>query len=398
MSRSSPRPLAFVLAFVLLTAGCAALGGGPTDEEVAARLAEGPSVDTVEGTYEVTETVGGETTRATVRVWTDADGRIRRVVNRSDGPRRVVVANASRTWVYRPSSGRAYRRGFTVLDRTGVQAYSYAALVGNLDAYRVEYRGRATVAGQSTYHVALSPAPNGPTPPDIEFYTYHIGARPDNVTVRPTHVELWLDTETWFPLKHELRVGDADAPRFAATVAYRNVTFNDTIPAERFSFDATRPNVDVVLDDVATVYRPFDRVARAEARAGVAYDVPATVGDYRRERVAVVETAAGRGIKAVYLPSEATPADGRVRVTRPTHPAAVAVVVSPDGTYRDLTGLPALDGEPRTLAGVEVAFARLPGHWVEVTFACDGLEYTVVGNEAVATDDVRRFVAAVGCA
>lgn len=350
----------------------------------------------MKGTYTVTETVGGETDRARVRVW-DTGERLRQEIDPADRPERVVVANESRTWVYVPKSGNAYRRGFTADDRTSVQAYNYEALVENLDAYRIEYLGRETVANRSTHHVRLVPATDGGPLPEIEFYTYRVGGGSGNVTVRPTQVELWLDTEHWYPLRHELRVEGEDGG-FDTTIEYERASFDDPIDPERFEFDpSSRADVDVVMDDVETVYRPYDGVAGAEARAGVVYGAPETVGEYRLERVAVVESAVGRGIKGAYVPADADPSEREIRITGPTHPEAVTVVVSPDGTYRELTGLPGMRGEERTMSGRRVAFARLEGHWVAVTFTCGDTHYTVTGNEAVDLETIRRFVDGVTC-
>lgn len=394
------RVLAVSLALVLLAAGClGVVADDPSRETIETRLEQGPTADTVTGTYTITETVDGGTERTEVRVWKVAGERVRQEITSSNRSNRVVVANESRTWVYFPERGEAYRRGFTVLDQTGVQAYSYAALIGNLDAYRIEYRGRETVADRATHHVELVARGPGDSLPELEFYTYRIGADPGGATMRPTHVELWLDTEYWYPLKHELRVADGGeaGSTYTTTITYGTVTFDEPIDPTRFDFDPERDATEVVMDDVATVYRPFDRVAGAEARAGVVYGVPETVDRYRLERVAVVESAAGRGIKGLYVPAGSGASDAETRITRPTHPAAVTVTVSPDGTYRELTGLPPIDGEHRTVAGIDVTFARLEGRWIEATFACRGHHYTVVGNEAVDVDTMRQFLNATTC-
>lgn len=398
MTHSHSATLAATVALVLLTGGCLGLlADDPSAETVEDNLRRGPAFDTVEGTYTVTETTGDGTQRATVRIW-NAGERVRQEINPSTEPRRVVIANESRTWVYLPESDRAYRRGFTVLDQTGVQAYSYAALVGNLDAYRVEYRGRETVANRSTHHVELVPAADGGPLPEIEFYTYHVGAEPSDVTVRPTRVELWLDAEHWYPLRHELHVEGEDGTEFSTTIEYETVTFNGSIKPKRFRFEpASRQGVEVVMDDVTTAYRPYDSVARAEARAGVVYVAPERVDRYRLERVAVVESAEGRGIKGLYLPAGVEASERETRITRPTHPEAVTVVVSPDGTYRELTGFPRMDGENRTLGGRRVEFARLEGRWTEVTFTCGDNRYTVTGNGGVDRDTMRRFAEGVNC-
>jgi outer membrane lipoprotein-sorting protein len=395
---TAPRvPLLVAVLALAVLGGC--LGpptAGPTAETIETRLAQGPSVDTVRGTYTITETVDGGTERTSVRVWTVVGERLRQEIRSPDRPDRVVVANRTRTWLYFPDSNDAYRRGYTVLDRAGGQPYRYAALIDNLDAYRIEYRGRETVANRSTHHVTLAPAANGRAVPEIEFYTYRIGAdsRPD--TVRPTRVDLWLDTEHWYPLRHELRVAGENRT-YTTTVAYENVTFDASIDPARFDFDPTQNGTDVVMDDITTTYRPYDDLARAEARAGIAYGLPDTVGRYRLERIAVVQSAVGRGIKALYLPAGVETNASETHISRPTHPDAVAVTVSPDGTHRQLSGLPSLDGQNRTIAGSRVEFARLEGHWTEVVHTCGETQYGVVGNENVTTDTIGQFVDAATC-
>lgn len=392
------RTLAIVLVLVLLSAGClGVITDEPSQDELRTHLTQGPAVETVVGKYTVTETVGNETTHASVRVW-NTKSQSRQTITASNQSKRIVIANESRTWIYFPESGEAYRRGFTVLDQTGIQPYSYAALISNLHAYRIDFRGTETIANRSTYHVELVLAPDGGPLPEIEFYTYHIGGTPTNVTVRPTHVELWLDTEHWYPLKHELRVEDERGTDFVTTIEYDTVTFNRSITPSRFRFKPeSRPNVEVVMDDIATTYRPFEAVTRAEARAGIVYDVPSTIDQYQLERIAVVQSAEGRGIKGLYMPADSAANNTETRITKPTHPNAVTVVVSPDGTYRDLTGFPRLDGDTRTIGGHQVEFKRLSGHWTEVTFTCDGTRYTVTGNANVSRETIRTVVDATGC-
>lgn len=393
------RTLAVALGLLCLTGGCLGLvADEPTPKTVESRLDRGPTVDTVRGNYTVTETVDGETRRASVRVWTVAGERVRREIRSPDRPDRILVANGSRTWVYFPESGEAYRKGYTVLDQTGVGSYSYAALMGNLDAYRIEYRGRETVADRPTHHVRLGPAENGTALPELEFYTYHVGPESRAVTVRPTRVDLWLDAEHWYPLKHELRVESAERSNYTTTVTYDTVAFNESVDPSRFDFDpASRNATEVVMDDIATTYRPFETVAGAEARTGIVYGVPRTVGRYDLDRVAAVESADGRMIKGLYIPSGVETSDAETRITRPTHPDAVTVTVSPDGTYRELTGLSPLDGDRRTVAGTTVEFGRLDGRWIEVTFVCDDTRYSVVGNENVGLGTIEEFVDAVTC-
>jgi outer membrane lipoprotein-sorting protein len=393
---SGRHPLIVGLALLLLVAGCVGPLAGPSTDTLETRLSQGPAAETVRGTYTVTETAGDGTTRASGRVWKVPGRAARQVVRSPSRPTRVVVANASRTWVHFPARGEAYRRGYTILDQTGVQPYSYAALIGNLDAYRLRYRGTATVAGRSTHHVELTPAPDGGRLPELELYTYHVGAEPSDRTVRPTSVDLWLDTEHWYPLKHRLRVERDGGAEFTATVEYETVTFDESIDPDRFAFDP-EGDVDVVLDDVAITYRPFDTVAETEARAGVVYSLPPRVGAHRLERTAVVQSAAGRAIKALYLPSGTAARETETRITRPTHPDAVSVVVSPDATYRTMTGLPPLDGETRTVAGRSVEFAGVDGHGTTAVFTCGDTRYTVIGQDNVPAETVRRFVAAATC-
>jgi outer membrane lipoprotein-sorting protein len=90
----------------------------------------------------------------------------------------------------------------------------------------VEYRGRETVTGRTTYVVHLQP----------------VG---DNASL--VEATLWLDAEYLYPLKRHT-VFERRGDRYEFTSVPQNVTFNPDLPAGTFSFEP-----ESVSDDVSVV-------------------------------------------------------------------------------------------------------------------------------------------------
>jgi hypothetical protein len=98
------RTLAIVLVLVLLSAGClGVITDEPSQDELRTKLTQGPAVETVVGKYTVTETVGNETTHASVGYYgiqpIQADRHRQRVQNLDllSGERRGVPSGIHRS-------------------------------------------------------------------------------------------------------------------------------------------------------------------------------------------------------------------------------------------------------------------------------------------------------------
>ncbi|MXR21083.1 LolA family protein [Halobacterium bonnevillei] len=113
------------------------------------------------------------------------------------------------------------------------------------DLVTVRFNGTATVDGREVYVLHVEPA--------------------ESAGYEQT---LWVDAETFFPLKHRTAWTDDGTP-VSVTTSYSNVTFDPGLSAETFAFD---PPADATVESVDTPNtQTFESVTalREEARAPV---------------------------------------------------------------------------------------------------------------------------------
>jgi outer membrane lipoprotein-sorting protein len=264
--RSRPLLLATLLALAILLAGCNVLQGPaeqsppiPNASSAAERYA---SIDGFRGTLNVTKRHEGNVSWAVQRIATrPGTGEFRNEVLAVGPPSAdqgglgagsLVVSNGSVRYIYTAESDTAFRSRVDADERSnrtgdirrlvaelrdedngtisrptpgvsplpvvpaaGANGSGNGSVQWRDDEVYARYRGTETVAGRSTYVVDLRPASD------------------DASLVEAT---LWLDTETFYPLKRH-SVSYHRGERYEYTSVYRNVTFDPTFPAGTFELD-----------------------------------------------------------------------------------------------------------------------------------------------------------------
>jgi outer membrane lipoprotein-sorting protein len=219
-----------------------------------------------------------------------------------------------------------------------------AAVQWREDNVTVDYRGNATVDGRSTYVIDLRPA------------------SPDASLVEAT---LWLDTETFYPLKRHT-VAYHRSERYEYTAVYRNATFDPSFPTGTFEFDP-----DTIRGNVSThETRSFDsRAAMVDA-----LDQPVPDPD-----------VPDRFVFAGGLYSSGEIEHLSLSYTTPDERETIRVAVFPGPANLS-------DGRRVTVAGEPAVFATLRGNRY-LQFNVDGRQLSVSGT--VGNETLRRVAASL---
>lgn len=273
--------------FVGASAGDVFTDDPDPDELVEAVVTAPHEFDTLEGirTREITvKKVDPErsmTSRIEETVWLDLPNRSRTDVTAAHATPRtangdVLLINGSTLKRYKAEGE------VMVVDRnweSGQQPLESDIL---LDDYETEYRGTETIAGRDTHVVEITPAPNGSVKAAL---TFHLGSSNFGVmTVRGDRDEnqsysytttWWIDIEMMYPIKERIEWKPTDPQEHPENVEskirtykYESITFNDSIPADRFTF--TPPNG----TEVYHASEPLDIDTVEEADAATPFAVP----------------------------------------------------------------------------------------------------------------------------
>ncbi|ERH14085.1 MAG: outer membrane lipoprotein-sorting protein, partial [halophilic archaeon J07HB67] len=229
-------PIATVaVALLIVTAGCSAVvtnGGQPDAERIADGVRERTDeIESVRGQKVTTITRDGETNRTVVQF-------VQRPPNESWSE--VVSSDTG----YRAAGDRAVRtdgqfvrydaseNNYTVLETDfasggASQMISAEAIERTLNRSDVSFEGTDTVAGRDVYVVSLDSETEGSV---------------SNTTLK-------VDQEYWYPLEYTTtsQFGDTET---TVTVTHRNVTFNEPVADDRFSFD---PPEGATLEETSSV-------------------------------------------------------------------------------------------------------------------------------------------------
>ncbi|WP_436343178.1 LolA family protein [Natronorubrum sp. FCH18a] len=227
--------LLVVVALACLSAGCVALPDeGVSQDHLEDRFAETEPPEELAATVEVTETVDGEVTTHTETVWLRADG-TSRIETTEDGSEMVIVNDGSERYFHdrEADTVRSYEidsNATPYLEALYEQPERY------VEAYDVTDIEETTVDDRDTYHVTFDPPANetidrsisvqlGPDEYVLPLETSEV----DTAERSADRVELWLDRETMFPVKHSI-AGDG----IELETTYRALSFDEPLDEALF--------------------------------------------------------------------------------------------------------------------------------------------------------------------
>lgn len=211
----------------------------PPEEVIEQRaLSNNTTVESVTGTVTITSDIGNETQTMRANIWEEPPNRVRYEYVSGPTEGTVMVSSGSTFWMYNETTNTVRRLS---LNASFVQDLTRVSQ--NLsNEFTAEYQGQATISGRETYIVSIQP-PN-------ETFSGVIS----NQTI-------WLDQDTWFPVQTKVTT-TVDNRTSTTTVTYSNLTYNASIPDDRFTFEP--PENATVVDTELPETTTFGSVEEAE--------------------------------------------------------------------------------------------------------------------------------------
>jgi len=267
-------------------------------------------VESVTGTVTITTETGTETQTIEANVWQAPpnDVRYEYVSGPSEGV--VLVSNESAFWMYNETTNTARRFQYG----NGRLQNLTRAFQNFSSGFTAEYRGEETVSGRETYVVSVQP-PNGT-----------LGSVAGNQTV-------WLDQENWFPVRTQVTttVGNQST---TSTITYSNVTYNASIPADRFTFEppANATVENVTLPETET----FESVDAAAESVNFSVREPTSVpGDLTLRNVTTTQSGETTAVSLTYANESATLRVSQSTATGSATQGENVSVAGHDGSYAE---------------------------------------------------------------
>ena len=371
-----PLRVAAALFLTVVLAGCVAVpDAGLSQDSLEDQLADTEPPDALSATVEINETIDGETSQRTETVWLRADG-TSRIETTANGSEQVIVNDGTDRYVHdlERDAIRSYERDPDASFLEGL----YAQPERYLDAYDVIALEEVQFDGQDTYRVEFEPPANETIERSVGVqvaqteYVFPLETTEVDPDERSAdRVELWLEQETLFPVKHTV-AGDG----IELTTTYRNLSIDGGLADDLFE----PPTVadDDGADETEFAFPTidqYDTVADAETAAPFAVVEPSA--DALPDAVAFDGASSyefhdedRRQLSLFYRNED----DESVTVTTSDGPRAFAT----DGgsvTVGDATG---------TLETTKQG--------TELQWSCDGLYYSVFVSDALGDADVALAV------
>lgn len=325
---------------LVVTAGCAAVGGGdPDPERIAQQVQERQDdIDAVRGVRVTTIGSDGDT-NTTVREYVKRPpNKSRSRVVETDGGYAgagdLLIQNDGQFVTYDASENQ-----YSVVESdvpNGGQAVTAETINRTLSNGDISFAGTDTVAGRSVYVVELTR--------ETEYGT-------SNTTLK-------VDQEHWYPLAYETTsVYERDNETVTTTVSmtHRNVTFGAEVGADTFEFD---PPADATLEQRTTFStETFDSVAALGEASPFDLTEPAVPDGYELDTARLVVTDGNATASALYTDGD----DGSIRLS-----ATEAAEYQPDGETVEIDG---------TTATVQTF-----GNQTSLVWRCDDTRYSLSGT------------------
>ncbi|RQH03098.1 LolA family protein [Natrarchaeobius oligotrophus] len=227
-----------VVAIALLVAGCVALPGDDvSSDDLEDRFETDAPPSEIAATLEVREEINGESIQREEAVWLRDDGASR--IETSDGA--VVVTDGETRWQYDPETD-AVRTIELASDRPSFLEGLYAQQRQYLadDRYAVTELEETALDGRDVYRLAFDPPANETVDRSLDVlvgdteYVVPLETTDREVDDRGVdRVEVWLDRETLFPIRHAV-VGDD----LELETTYRNLSVEPDLDDELFEIDS----------------------------------------------------------------------------------------------------------------------------------------------------------------
>ncbi|RQG87009.1 outer membrane lipoprotein carrier protein LolA [Natrarchaeobius halalkaliphilus] len=384
-----------VLGTIFLLAGCVAVPGDDgLETDLEQRFAsEGPP-DEIAATLEVRSSIDGETTVREENVWYRTDGTSR--VESTDGTHVVVVDGQSR-WSHDSETGSVQRLEIdpnqpSILDGLYTQQTRYV----ESDRYTLTEREETTIEGRETYRLVFDPPENETVERSVDVlvgdteYVIPLETSERDIEDRGIErIEIWLDKETLFPVRHHL-----DGDEIELETTYRNLAVEPGLEDDLFEFDPStvsgigdgengETSEDDAVEEIALPVIDHHETVEAATEA-----VPFAVAE--PDRSSLPETVERDGIRSYEFPDE-----NRTQVSLFYRDEDGTVSVTTSDGPREF----AADGTEIT---VETATGRIEetDQGTELEWSCDGRHYSVFAADSFADGtalEIAESTAAENC-
>ncbi|ELY37893.1 LolA family protein [Natronorubrum tibetense] len=353
-----------VVALACLSAGCVALPDeGVSQDHLEDRFAETEPPEAVAATVEVTETVDGEVTTHTETVWLRADG-TSRIETAEDGAEMVIINDGSERYFHDREANSVWSYE---LDSTATSSLEglYEQPERYVESYDVTDIEETTVDGRDAYRVVFDPPANetidrsisvrlGPDEYVLPLETSEV----DTAERSADRVELWLDQETMFPVKHAI-AGDG----IELETAYRSLSLDEALEEGLFDPPETDDGADSEEFVLPTITH-HESVAEADAAA------PFSVAEPEADVLS-------DGVELEEISQYEFHDEDRTQVTlsyRNGDGDSIAVTTS-DGQRQFATG-----GDPVAVGNATGTIAHTD-EGTELQWSCDNLYYSVFAGD-----------------
>lgn len=224
---------------LVLLAGCT----GPLADELSASDLETEFEETdppaeVSATVEIREEIDGDVRERTEEVWLRDDGAVRidPVSDSTDDPGTLTVSDGETRWYYDNATGS------TTAIEVDPDASSwleglYDQQERYLAAYDVADAVETTVEDRDSYHLTFEPPANETVDQSVSILVGETAYElPLSTTEEPSElgvdrVEVWLDQETLFPVKHQIAGDD-----LLLETTYTDLTVDEEFDDDLFEF------------------------------------------------------------------------------------------------------------------------------------------------------------------
>ncbi|ELY94852.1 hypothetical protein C482_17293 [Natrialba chahannaoensis JCM 10990] len=238
--------MVILVPLLVLLAGCT----GPLADDLSASDIQTEFEETdqpaeVSATVEIREEVDGNVHERTEEIWLRDDGAVRidPVTDSDDDPGVLTISNGETRWHHDRASGSttAIETDHDVsarLDRFYDQQERYLAAYDLVDATET------TVVDRDSYHLTFEPPANETVDQSVAILVGETAYElPLSTTEEPSElgvdrVEVWLDQETLFPVKHQIAGDD-----LLLETTYTDLTIDGEFDDDLFEFTPPAANV-----------------------------------------------------------------------------------------------------------------------------------------------------------
>ncbi|WP_115864145.1 DUF4367 domain-containing protein [Halorussus litoreus] len=270
------------------------------------------TIESITGTVTITTDAGNETQTMRANVWQEPPNNVRYEYVSGPTEGTTLVANESTFWMYNETTNTARQMQYD----TGVVQNLTRAFQNLSSQFTADYQGEATVSGQPTYVVSIQ-SPNET-----------LGGVHANQTV-------WLDQDNWFPVRTQVTttVGNQTS---TSTITYSDITYNASIPADRFTFEppANATVENVTLPETTT----FSSVDAAESAVNFSIREPTSLpGDLRLTNVTTTRSGDTTSVSLRYANESTTLRFSQSTATRSATQGENVSVAGHEGTYLEVS-------------------------------------------------------------